>query len=261
MGRVWIKTKYDYGMKMEIPHSCNIANAMYGFRELGAELVPYHTIKDIFECITSEDIVLDYISQCNEVFKKFGVSPSIPDYPSELKKFLGRRIWRDTIDSISCDEAKWSARNFVKPIKDKVFTGKIIGSLTDLIGCGKCGENYEVLVSEPLVIRAEWRCFILYDQIIDVRPYGQMMDTSRKSYLYHYDASIVKEMLATFCQWEERPMACSMDICVTEKKETLLVEFNDAYALGAYGLSSISYAKLISARWSQLLHREDPFHF
>ena len=45
------------------------------------------------------------------------------------------------------------------------------------------------------------------------------------------------------------------------KKETLLVEFNDAYALGAYGLSSISYAKLISARWSQLLHREDPFHF
>ena len=41
MGRVWIKTKYDYGMKMEIPHSCNIGNAMYGFRELGAELVPY----------------------------------------------------------------------------------------------------------------------------------------------------------------------------------------------------------------------------
>ena len=27
MGRVWLKTKYDNGMQMEIPHSHNMANA------------------------------------------------------------------------------------------------------------------------------------------------------------------------------------------------------------------------------------------
>lgn len=261
MGKVWLKTRYDNGMKMDIPHSLNIANAMYGFRELGAEIIPYHFLDEIYSNVTREDIVLDYISQCNAIFKKFGVIPNMPDYPSEFEQFFGRKIWHDTIDSISCDEAKWSAGNFVKPVQDKVFTGKVIRSLADLIGCGKCGENYEVLVSEPLNIKAEWRCFLMYGQIADIKPYGQMLGMSEESYFYHYDTNVVKEMLKTFQNWKECPAACSMDICVTEDARTLLVEFNDAYALGAYGLSSITYAKLISARWSQLLNREDVYHF
>ena len=48
MGKVYVKTKYDYGMQMEIPHNHNIAQAMYGFRELGAEIVPYHTISETY---------------------------------------------------------------------------------------------------------------------------------------------------------------------------------------------------------------------
>lgn len=68
MGKVYVKIKYDNGMKMEIPHSVNIANAMYGFRELGAEIIPYHTIDEIYDSVTSDDIVLDYIDQCNEIF-------------------------------------------------------------------------------------------------------------------------------------------------------------------------------------------------
>ena len=47
MGTIWVKTKYDGGMKMDIPHSVNIGQAMYGFREMGATLVPYHSIDDI----------------------------------------------------------------------------------------------------------------------------------------------------------------------------------------------------------------------
>jgi|GEM_PF-2277354 len=30
MGKVYLKTRYDSGMNMLIPHSYNIANAMYG---------------------------------------------------------------------------------------------------------------------------------------------------------------------------------------------------------------------------------------
>lgn len=170
MGKVYLKTKFDNEMKMEIPHSVNIANAMYGFREMGAEIIPYHKIDEIYDRVNREDIVLDYIEQCNSIFSKFGVEPSIPDYPKVLNKFLGRKIWKDTINSISRSEEKWSAGYFVKPIKSKAFTGKIIGSISDLVGCGNHSEDYEVLVSEPLDICAEWRCFIIYDEIVDVRP-------------------------------------------------------------------------------------------
>ena len=41
----------------------------------------------------------------------------------------------------------------------------------------------------------------------------------------------------------------------------LLIECNDAYSLGAYGLVDYKYAKLLSARWSQLLEREDVFDY
>lgn len=261
MGKVWLKTRTDNGMKMEIPHSHNMANAMYGFRELGAEIIPYHTIDEIYDKVSREDIVLDYIDQCNRIFKKFGKEPHIEDYPQTFERFLGRKVWYDTIDSISAHEEKWSAGYFVKPIRSKAFTGKIISSINDLVGCGNCHENYEVLVSEPLKIKAEWRCFILYDEIIDVRPYGMLLDPKRKSYLYHYDEKVLQEMLEAFKNMENRPAACSMDICVTGEGRTLLVEFNDAYSLGYYGLAPIWYAKLISARWSQILDRADEYKF
>lgn len=261
MGKVYLKTKYDNGMNMEIPHSYNMANAMYGFRELGAEIIPYHKIDDIYDRVEKEDIVLDYIDQCNEIFHKFGVTPYLPDYPDILTAFLGRKIWRDTIDSIAGNEQKWSAGYFVKPVKSKVFTGKVISSVADLVGCGNHSENYEVFVSEPINICAEWRCFITYDKIVDVRPYGTLSNKDRMSYLYHYDAEVLSAMLQEFIKWEERPSACSMDICVTKDGRTLLVELNDAYSLGSYGLPSIYYARLISARWSQLLGVKDEYHF
>ena len=181
MGKVYLKTKYDNEMKMEIPHNHNFASAMFGFREMAAEIVPYHLIDDIYDDFKREDIALDYIDQCNVLFNKFGVTPHIPDYPDVLKPFLGRKIWKDTINSISRDENKWSAGYFVKPaVRSKAFTGKTISSIKDLMGCGNHAEDYEVLVSESLDIAAEWRCFITYDEIIDVRPYGMIIDKSRK---------------------------------------------------------------------------------
>lgn len=261
MGKVYLKTKYDNGIKMEIPHSYNMAIAMYGFLEMGAEIIPYHIIDDIYDDVTREDIVVDYIDQCNTIFNKFDVKPSLPDYPDILEPFLGRKIWKDTIDSISRNEQKWSAGYFVKPVKSKVFTGKIISDIADLVGCGNYSENYEVLVSEPLDICAEWRCSIIYDKIVDVRPYGALDSNDKKHYMYHYDPYVLDKMLQTFVKWEERPAACSMDICVTKDNRTLLVELNDAYSLGSYGLPAIYYAKLISARWSQLLGVKDEYHF
>lgn len=260
MSKIYIKFKNDRQLGA-VPHNYNFANAMYGFRELGADIVPYFSFKELETVVTSDDIVVDYINVCETVFNKFNRDFSLENYPKEFNKFLGRRIWYDTITSFASDESKWSRGYFVKPVKSKVFTGKVISSLSDLVGCGSCYEDYEVLVSEPIDIKAEWRCFILYDEIIDIRPYGTLLDSSRKSYMYHYDSLVVQDMLSEFRRWKDRPFACSMDICVTNDRKTLLVEFNDAYSLGSYGLPSIYYAKMISARWSQIMDREDEFRF
>ncbi len=60
------------------------------------------SLDDVYNQITKEDIVVDYIQQCENVFAKFNVlNPHVDDYPECLRKFLGRKIWRDSINAIS----------------------------------------------------------------------------------------------------------------------------------------------------------------
>lgn len=61
---------------------------------------------------------------------------------------------------------------------------------------------------------------------------------------------MVKTALAAYLP--EAPATFSLDVGVTEAGATLVVEVNDGYALGAYGLMLLAYAKFLSARWAQM---------
>ena len=237
-------------------HSHNIAHAVTGFREMGAEIVKYENIDEIYDLVTRDDIVLDYIDQCLTIFDKFGKRPHLDDYPEVLNKYLKRDIWKDTINSINSNPDKWGI--FVKPVKDKAFTGKVVNGPADLVGCGSCYENYEVYCSKILNIKREWRGFYYYDKLIDLRPYNGDWE-------YNYNPYVIKSAVAAFNTWKERPVACSLDFAVIKdaggQEHTIFLEANDAYALGNYGLHHIAYAKMISARWSQILDRQDEFNF
>ena len=250
--KVWAKIR-ETNENYDIFHSPNIAQAVYGFRELGAEIIPYVSINDIYDLVSEEDIVLDYIDQVQSIFKKFNVNFTFPNYPDILSEFLGRKIWTDTIDNINSHPEKWGV--FVKPLnKEKASTGRVINEPKDLIGCGSCYENYDVLCSEVLDIKREWRGFFYYGELIDIRPY-------KGDYHYQYDPKVLDKIIKKFNEWENRPIACSIDIGVTSDGKTVLIECNDCYALGCYGLYHLQYAKMISARWSQLFNRKDEFYF
>ena len=249
--KIWAKTRANGEY-----HSPNISHAVAGFREMGAEIVKYEKIDEIYDWVTKDDIVLDYIDQCLTIFNKFGKRPHLDDYPEVLKPYLGRKIWKDTINSISSNPDKWGV--FVKPVKEKAFTGKVINGISDLIGCGSCYEDYEVYCSEKVCIVRELRAFIYYDKLIDIRPYSG-------DWHHNYNSHIIDEAVKAFTKWEDRPVACSLDFAVVLDEAgdpmTVFLEANDAYALGNYGLHHIAYAKLISARWSQILDRPDEFNF
>lgn len=252
--KVWAKTRPNE--HFTIFHSPNISHAVSGFRELGAEIITYNTIDEIYQWVTQDDIVLDYIDQCLTIFDKFGKHPHLEDYPAVLSRYLKRVIWKDNINSINSNPDKWGV--FVKPVKEKAFTGKVINGPADLVGCGSCYENYEVYCSKVLNIKREWRGFYYYDKLIDLRPYSG-------DWKYNYNPLLIEEAIYDFNTWEDRPVACSLDFAVIEdedgKQHTIFLEANDAYALGNYGLYCIDYAKMISARWSQILDRPDEFHF
>jgi len=152
-----------------IPYNRNIAIAIEGFHEMGFEIYFYDRVDEIYDIYEKGDIVLDGIDQVDYCLNKFGLKFPQIEYPKCLEKYLGRKIWKDTINNINKCPELWG--NFVKPIKEKKFTGKIINGPKDLIGCGSCYEDYEVLVSEPVDFIYEVRGTVYYDQMIDLRPY------------------------------------------------------------------------------------------
>ena len=246
--RVFVRQKAD-----NTYYNVNIATAAQGFHELGVELIPYNDINEIYEQVERTDVVLDGIAQCNYVFDKFNGHSEICDYPDVLKPYMGRRVWTDTINHINSTPELWNI--FVKPVKHKAFTGRAVRNASDLIGCGNQHEDLKVICTDLLDIKREFRGFVLYDKLIDIRPYNG-------DWHYNYNSSVIDKCVEAFSLWEDRPIACSLDFAVIikdNKEETVFLEQNDAYALGCYGLTPLKYARLISARWAQLNKVPDEF--
>lgn len=57
------------------------------------------------------------------------------------------------------------------------------------------------------------------------------------------------------------PNGYGIDFGLTSDGKTLLLEVNEGYSLGTYGLLPIKYAKLLSARWAELTGTDDACKF
>lgn len=239
---------YVHSHENQIPRNYNFMNAYQGFREMGFEVVNFHDSEKLRES-EREDVVVGYVNTVRERLFDFGVTTPEIDYPDELQQYLGRRIWKAKMSEISNDPTKWGV--FIKPLEDKQFTGVVVRSPKDLIGCGIAGVNQDIYCSEVVEFAAEWRCFVRYGKILDVRPY-------KGDWRKHFDPNVIENTVKDF---SSAPMGYAADFGLTHDGRTLLVEINDGYALGCYGLLYVDYAKLLSARWAELTSTKDECAF
>ena len=97
----------------------------------------------------------------------------------------------------------------------------------------------------------EWRCFVRYGELLDVRRYTGRWDSQ-------IDTSVIEAAIEAYTN---QPAAYGLDFGVDAQGEHYLVEVNDGHSLGTYGTWPISYAKFISARWAELTKTEDLLNF
>lgn len=239
---------YVQSYKNSIPHNYNFMNAYQGFYEMGFEIVPFHD-NTTLQKSNIEDVVVGYVNMVRTRLYNFGIIAPEMDYPDELKKYLGRKVWKTKMNEINNNPDSWPV--FVKPIEDKQFTGIVVRSTKDLIGCGIQGVNQDVYCSEIVEFVAEWRCFVRYGKILSVRPY-------KGDWRVHYDYMVIEKAVREFVT---APAGYAIDFGVTSDGRTLLIEVNDGYALGCYGLYCLDYAKLLSARWAELTNTDDECAF
>ncbi len=226
----------------------NCAIAYDGFRQMGWEIFPFkQSDNPLLPDLTPEDVVVGFIETVHTALLKLAITwPDAVNYPDELSDFLGRKVWRSQINYIAKHPELWNV--FIKPVASpKKFKGRLLSSIKDLISCGDEFEDTEIWCSEPVKFLAEWRCFVRYGEILGVKSYAG-------DWRMHFDSEIIEKAIAAYTS---APAGYAADFGVTDKGETLLIEINDGYSIGAYGLFPPDYARLLASRWAQITRSRD----
>lgn len=199
--------------------------------------------------LTRETLVAGTISVVEGALRQIGIKPpETNDYPSCLEPFLHRRIWESTLrNMISRVHDGISEPLFVKPLgRRKRFTGNVFATPTDLMFLEGTSRSLPVYCSDVVEWRSEYRAFIINGQIVGLRRYSG--DSQALP-----DESVIKEAVARYQDSGEAPAAYAIDFGVLRDGRTALVEINDGFSIGSYGLDKSAYADLTITRWCELV--------
>lgn len=230
------------------PYNINAFSAMLGFEQMGFQTILFSSLSEL-ETVAETNIVVGGVGWVKAFLEQREIRLKDIDYPMQLNMFYGREIWNTTTKELLSQ--KLEKPIFVKPKLGKQFNGFVYTSERDLIGRITASQNVEVYCSEVLKIEEEWRCFIKYGEILDIKRYAGRLG-------FCYDFELVKQMVE---QYSKSPKGYALDIGVTDQGKTVIIEINDGYSLGSYGLDSLLYAKLLSARWAEITGTEDKCDF
>jgi len=228
-------------------YNVNAFIAAVGFKSLGFEVLKYVNAEDVNEN-ERDAIFVGGVGNVRARLEKLGITKEDEiEYPEELQEFLNRKVWTSTLNRVISEE---QVGVFIKPLETKLFQGKVINEFKDLIGLNY-EKEVEVWCSEVVDIVTEWRCFVRYEELLDVRYYKGNWDSK-------LDLSIVKDAIS---KYKSQPKSYCLDFGVDVSGKHYLIEVNDGHSLGSYGMGAISYAKFLSARWSELTETEDLLNF
>lgn len=232
----------EIGPGRKVPFGPGAYSAEDWYLQMGWECTPFIEIEDIKDSLSFDDPVVGSIKNVLLALDFLKVRrPTSLEIPESLYPYVHRKIWHTTLGEVKQHEEKWPV--FIKPLRQhKLFTGHVLRNFTDLFKSMAFEDSTEILASEPIDFDSEYRCFILNGEILDVRRYTGSLE-------WYPDLSKVRKMIASF---REAPVAYSIDVGSANGGQTVLVECNDAYALGSYGLAGHLQTKMITARWHEM---------
>lgn len=227
--------------------NANGFTAWQGFEERGYEIHFFDwkqmTSGDV--PIEREAITVGSVVFVRRALSQLGVQPPPLDYPPQLAKYLGRKIWQTTWAEVRARIDNPGVPLFVKPYdQDKAFAGYVVSAFRDLIRTAKWPGTMRLWASDVLPFVSEWRFFVRRGQIIGVGHY-------KGDPLRFPDLSIVRAAIEDYS--EDAPVAFAIDFGIAEGGGTILVELNDGFSLGCLGMGPLAYSGFLEDRWKQLV--------
>jgi hypothetical protein len=147
---------------------------------------------------------------------------------------------------------------FVKPhSKIKAFPSGVLkmqSSIKNLTGFKgeELDDSIEVMTSEVIDILSEYRCFIKKGELIGIKHY-------QGDFTVFPNVNTIRKIIAAYTS---APAAYSLDVAITSitdfktyREKTILVEVQDMWSIGPYGLDPKLYVSLLKARWYELFRK------
>ena len=183
--------------------------------------------------------------------RQIGVTVPAPlNLPDELAAYRGRRVWTSTLADVRSTFREGPAGPvFVKPLAEtKSFAGSLIAGEADLGRLEHLDGELALQAAEPVQFVSEWRYYVHRREVVGLAHY-------KGDWSAVPDSVTVRRAVADYTTG---PVAYALDFGVSEDGRTFLVEANDAFALGPYGLDAVRYATMLEDRWLQLVGLEEP---
>jgi len=178
------------------------------------------------------------------IFRELDKNPRSEDYPEELNNFVftKRRINKSTIRDIK--KYNFTQDHWIKPVETKVFDAFPISNGLEILS--EFSDDLELWVSDSINIKSEWRFYIYNGEIVHGCCYqGDIFLSIEKVKQFIY--SMLEE-------WKNKPCAFTFDIGILENSESCLIEVNDFWAIGNYGLKSHIYFSMLRDRYKEIVN-------
>jgi hypothetical protein len=236
--KVYIQSNED-----NLPHHFDASCALYGAIELGYDykLVTYEWLDAINPQLFENNLFVGSVEFMTKIFNKLGKSPRVPDNSNREEKIMSLFDAKKLVLS--------GEKLFIKPKQIKLFTGSVITK--DFISClNPYSDDVEVIVSKPFEneIVSEWRCYVkktlISNPIVDIRCYsGDPFITPNKNYILEvFNENILKY-----------PKSYTIDIGILSNGENVVIEYNDMWSIGNYGIENSAYLNLLKLRYFEIV--------
>jgi hypothetical protein len=233
-----------------IPATDTFYRAWAGFRKKGVrcELFEPRQLREGALPLSRETLVAGGVPVVEEALTALRVAVPLADnLPACLAKYRGRRVWTSTWGEL---RARYGRSGPPEPLwvkslrRNKGAPSIAVYQADDIESAAGMPDDHEVLVSEYVLFASEWRCFVCRGKIVDLCRY--------QGEVFRYpDPDVVRNAVAD--HQAVAPAGYGIDFGVLTDGRTVLVEVNEGYSLGPYGLEPMEYAELLEARWVELM--------
>lgn len=242
----------------KFPIDSNAVSAYLGFKEKQASVFLFEDFEELEDRpISRTNIIVGYIQTIRKYFDLLGVTVNDNfSIPPELEKYLGRKITYTTLG-----EFKRTAKVpvFIKPTRTKEFVAGVITKLENIPFFFKdkpdekmdfdptyVPDDTSVLLSEVVDFVSEYRCYVIDGELKGIKHY---MGDIR----VFPNTAVIDLAISDFTT---APVGYAIDFGITRDGRTLLVEANDGWGLGNYGLNDVTYSTLLAKRWLQIMETD-----